>query len=323
MIELCENRSAAELTSSLIAKGREPHSIMICGEKGLGKKLIAKLIAQQLLCENGTGTPCGVCRACRMIEDGAHPDFITAPANALGNYKVDDIRALTADAQISPSEGRYKIYLIPDMDKSVQTLQQIQNTLLKLIEEPPESVVVILTAKSKEIFLDTIISRTLILQAEEVEPAAAQGYLEAHGVDRAMAEEAVRRHGGNIGRCLDYCGDEKLRAAAEYAENAALAIAQRSEYGLLKALAECELKKEALSAVMVYLQRIMRDACRMRAGAPAPRVFSQKVCGALSESFTTARLADIYDTTGEFLRRIAGNGLLSAIPAAYTASIFA
>ena len=114
MIELCENRSAADLTSSLIAKGREPHSIMICGEKGLGKKLIAKLIAQQLLCENGTGTPCGVCRACRMIEDGAHPDFITAPANALGNYKVDDIRALTADAQISPSEGRYKIYLIPD-----------------------------------------------------------------------------------------------------------------------------------------------------------------------------------------------------------------
>ena len=53
----------------------------------------------------------------------------------------------------------------------------------------------------------------------------------------------MRRHGGNIGRCLDYCGDEKLRAAAEYAENAALAIAQRSEYGLLKALAECELKK--------------------------------------------------------------------------------
>lgn len=321
MEKLCENRAATQLTAEMIRKGKEPHSIVICGERGLGKKTIAKTVAAQLLCERGDGEPCGVCRSCRLISSDAHPDLITAAASETGNYKVDDIRALAAEAFVSPSEGRYKVILIPDLDRSAQTLAQVQNTLLKVVEEPPDSAVIILTARSKEIFLDTIISRTLQLQAEEVSPAGAQGYLTEHGADEKIAEEAVRKCGGNIGECLKYAADEKTRKLAASAEKAAEALAAHNEYALLKAFSECGGKKDDLSAAIVFLQRAVRDACRMRVGAESPRVFSQSACRALSVAYSSARLADIYDTLGDCLSRLSANCLPAVVTNALSAKL--
>ena len=82
------NSEPRRLVSEMIKKKREPHSIMIHGEKGLGKKTLARWIAAALLCERQTGEPCGICRTCRMIADGAHPDVMVAKANSNGNYRV-------------------------------------------------------------------------------------------------------------------------------------------------------------------------------------------------------------------------------------------
>lgn len=322
MIKLCENKRAADLTASMIRKGREPHSIIICGEHGLGKRTIAKVVAAQLLCEEGSGTPCGKCRSCRLIEKDAHPDFITAKPSGSGNYKTDDIRAIVSDAVISPSEGKYKIYLIPDMDRSVQTLPQLQNVLLKLIEEPPDTAVIILTARSKEVFLDTIISRTVHLQAEEVAPAAAQAWLIENGVSAELAEEAVRRCGGNIGQCLEYSQNEDLRNIAAIAERASAAIAENNEYELLTAISECEAKKDSLIKLFTFMQRIVRDSCRIRAGAEQSRIFSQKVCRSMSMSHSALRLADLYDILGDFRYRVSANCSIAMLINALPAKIF-
>jgi DNA polymerase-3 subunit delta' len=322
MIKLCGNSRTTELTASMIRKGREPHSIIICGEHGLGKRTLARVIAMQLLCESGNGEPCGKCRQCRLAESGNHPDIITVQASETGNYKADDIRAVTSDAVVSPSEGRYKIYLIPDLDRSVQTLPQVQNILLKLIEEPPESAVIILTARSKEIFLDTIISRTVHLTAEEVTPAEAQAYLEQNGTDSALAEEAVRRCGGNIGQSLEYCENEKLRELAALAEKAMQAVAERSEAKLLRAVSDCDGKRETFITLIGYMQRIARDACRMRVGAEQPRAFSQRVCRSLSENCSAVRLADIYDILGDCSKKASANCSVSIVTNALTAKLF-
>lgn len=123
---------------------------MIHGEKGLGKKTLARWIAAALLCERQTGEPCGICRTCRMIADGAHPDVMVAKANSNGNYIVDDsIRPIVAEAPVAPNEARMKVYIIPDLDLSVNTVIQVQNILLKVIEEPPEHTAIILTARGK------------------------------------------------------------------------------------------------------------------------------------------------------------------------------
>lgn len=321
MIELVGNQEAIGLTERMIAKGKEPHSVMICGEGGLGKKTLAQYLAAQLLCDEGKGKPCGKCRNCRLVEKNQHPDFITVQSTETGNYKVEEIRKIVSDAYVSPNEARYKIYLIPDVDRSVQTSLQLQNILLKTIEEPPASTIVILTARSKEIFLDTIISRTIHLYAQEVSHADAQAYLIEHGVEMRLAEEAVRRVGGNIGRALHYADSEEERSVADLAVRTCSAIAAHNEYELLLAMSQCEGKKNTFITLTEYMQRVVRDAARMRVKAAVKFAYSQEVCSALSSAFTARRLADMYDVLGEYSRRAAANCLVSNLQNGITAEL--
>ena len=321
MNQICENTAALELVSTLIEKEREPHSIIITGEKGLGKKTLAKAVAAQLLCEKGNGASCGKCRQCRLIESGAHPDLLIAEASETGNYKVEHIRSLISNAYSSPTEGKFTVILIPDLDRSVQTLKQIQNILLKLIEEPPDSAIIILTMRSKELFLDTIISRAIHLQVEEVSFANTLAYLTQNGFDPQLSEEAARRCGGNIGRCLDYCENEKTRLLAEAALNAANALASFNEYQLLKELSSIDGKKDSFIETLFYFKRIVRDSCRIRAGAVCTQPFSQRVCSALAADFSETALAEIYDTLSDFSSRASANCLISTLTNALTARL--
>ena len=322
MIELIGNERATGLTARMISKGREPHSVIICGEKGLGKRTMARYLAAQLLCESGTGKPCGSCRHCRLVEKGEHPDVITAVSSETGNYKVDDVRAIVSDAYVSPSEGRCKVYIIPDIDRSPQTSVQIQNILLKTIEEPPDSAVIILTARSKEIFLETIISRTVHLNAAEVTPAEAMAYLISHGRDRQLAEEAVRRCGGNIGRALHYSEDEDERALAEIALEGCRALAAGSEYDLLKAVSRCEGKKAAFLTMTGYMIRIIGDAVKMKAdNKPGEFIYSREVCLALSRAFHIRRLADAYDALIDHAGKASANCLVPNLQNSLTAAL--
>lgn len=315
-----ENESNISLLKNLIEKKREPHSIVICGESGLGKKTLAKYIASLLLCENGCD--CGECRACRLIADNAHPDIITVEASATGNYTADSIREVTSDAYTLPSEGKYKIYLIPDLDRSVQTLTQIQNIMLKLIEEPPDSAVIILTARSKEIFLDTIISRTLILQAQEVSHASAQAFLSEKGIEQGLSEDAFLKCGGNLGGCLDYCENEQTRRLADCAGRLLEALANRDEYHFLCTLSAASLKKDEFMKLLAFMQRAVRDAARIKAKADTPFAFSAGLCRRLSDSFPARELVRVYDRLGEFSGKARGNCVISVLNNALAAALF-
>lgn len=307
------NEASLELIERLISRGREPHSVMICGERGSGKKTLSRELAARLLCERQDGKSCGVCRHCRLIADGAHPDLVTAAASETGNYKIDDIRAMVSEAYISPSEGRYRIFLIPDLDLSPQTLQQIQNVMLKVIEEPPDSAVIILTARTRELFLDTIISRTLQLTTEEVSAMEAMAELERRGCDPQNSEQAVRRCGGNIGRCLDYCSDEKMRETAELAADICRDIAASDEYRLLLDINRLSGKKQGFISLMEFAERLTSDAVRVRAGLESPYLYSQEVCRAMALRYSERRLTDIYDIFVECASRANANCLISTL----------
>ncbi len=313
MSELLENKTSIELTARMIRMGHEPHSVIICGERGLGKKTLARHLAKQLLCERGDGVPCNSCRSCRLIDKGVHPDVITAQPSDTGNYRVEDIREIASSAYIAPNESKYKVYIIPDLDASVQTLDKIQNIMLKLIEEPPDSAVIILTARSKEIFLETIISRTLLLEAEPVGFASAQAYLIDKGYDKAIAEEAVRRNGANIGKCLEYAENDELRSIADAALEASAAIASSDEYTLMRVLSVGDYKKDEFITLLSFMQRITRDATRLKAGASTPHPYSSRVCTELGQAYSQRRLVDIYNVLGEHINRAAGNCLVSAL----------
>jgi DNA polymerase-3 subunit delta' len=307
------NKQTVELTAQMIRKNREPHSIVIHGEKGLGKKTLAKYIAAQLMCERHDGTPCGVCKSCRMLANNAHPDFIVAQSGEKGNYYVDDIREkIVSDAVVMPNEGDMKVYVIPDFDLSVNTSVQIQNILLKLIEEPPDHAAIILTARSREVFLPTIISRVISLGMVSVTEAESAEFLHSRfpeKPEREIADE-VYAGGGNIGRCADYAERGPFFAGASLARTIAAAAVNLSEYEILRAFTSADGKKALLREGLYLFSEIVRDACVLRLeGKNDKHTVScdRQSAARLSDRLSVESAVKLYDLLCEYIRRIDAN----------------
>lgn len=318
------NKTLLEQTAQMVRTGREPHSIILHGEKGLGKKAVAKYIAAQLMCEERSGVPCGHCRACTLIEKNAHPDLIFAVPNERGNYPVDEIRDnILADAPVAPNEGDIKVYVIPDFDLSVQTSVQVQNILLKLIEEPPDHTALILTARSRETFLSTILSRCVSLAVSPVELRESGEYLQDNYPDGSQSEirEALEAGGGNIGRCRAYMEKEQFYYSAELARSIARAYCTGSEYEFLKALAAAEGKKAALRESLYLFSELIRDACVRLTGGETVGC-DQRLASELSNRLTLSSGAELYDTVTAYVRRIDANCNLSLVCNSLCAELF-
>lgn len=307
------NKEQLELISRMIQKGREQRSIIICGEKGLGKKHLARYIAASYLCEKHEGKPCGECKSCKMAAHGTHPDIITVESNANGNYIIDEsIRPIVADSAVLPNESKYKVYIIPDLDRSVNTAVAAQNILLKLIEEPPEHVVVIMTARSKEIFLQTIISRTLCLAVTATTEQESSDYLHAAFPDRPEEDitAALAAGRGNIGRCTEYLDGtgfaESVAAARELCDAALTA----NGYNILRALHKVDSKKQLARECVELFGEIVRDACLCRVGETDEKLsVSCYAQGALrlSTLLSAAECTKLYDTVCDCAARIDAN----------------
>ena len=304
---LAGNEHIKSLIRTMIQKGREPHSLIITGEHGQGRKTAARYIAAALLCEGGTGVPCGSCRTCRMISDGLHPDFMTLKANENGNYPVDEIREVVSDAVIAPNEGRLKVYLIPDFDKSKITGEQVQNILLKLIEEPPDHVVMILTADSREAFLQTILSRTVCMNVSPCTKEECAAYIGSLGkYEYAQIAAATDALGGNIGSCLEYLEKGSIYFAVESAREIASALLAGDEYEILKALTACDSKKGLLRMTLVQLCLIARDSAVSSLGIGYIGC-SRHAADELSGKYGRARCERLYRTLSEYISRLDRN----------------
>ena len=308
MMKLYSNEGNKELISLLLTKGREPHSVVITGEKGSGRRTLAKYLASALMCETGSGTPCGSCKSCRMLEDNNHPDYIVAAANENGNYRLDDIRALVTDSVIKPSEGSFKVYVIPDFDRSVNTAVAVQNVLLKFVEEPPPHCVVIMTSATKEIFLPTILSRVITLTTQRCTKQEAEEFLTLHGgFGQDDIIRAVNCCGGNLGQCLSFLESRELPAAYECAKEACVAILKRDEYALLKAFFSCDGQKAVLRQALVFLAEIMRSACLMSLGTAPEDCCWESGAKQLSRSLGSARAQSLYEAVTDGIGRLDAN----------------
>ena len=138
-----------------IKRDRVASAFIFSGPRGVGKTTTARLLAKALNCEKGpTTTPCNECSACKEIAQGRSIDVLEI--DGASNRGIDEVRSLRESTRYTPSNLRYKIYIIDEVHRLTT---EAFNALLKTLEEPPPHVIFIFATTEANKVPSTILSR--------------------------------------------------------------------------------------------------------------------------------------------------------------------
>ena len=193
--EISVSEEVLNRLSLLLQGGRFPHALILEGGAGQEKTEAALFLARAAVC-TGENKPCGHCPGCRKALASSHPDIYVAGGGAAArSFHVEAIRFIRSDAYIKPNEAPRKVYVLLE----AQTMsEQAQNALLKILEEPPENVLFLLTVPSASALLATVRSRSQLLTLAAPQQTHADDALVNAVVDGLCAPgdcERVLRHG--------------------------------------------------------------------------------------------------------------------------------
>jgi DNA polymerase-3 subunit delta' len=194
---------AVDLLADHVAHGRERHAYLLTGPQGVGKRTLALRFAQSLNCFNSKepGKPCRVCSSCKKMETMQHPDLTVVEAEQQGGVlRIDQVREMQHNLSLAPYEAKYRIALLLRFEEANQNTA---NALLKTLEEPPQQVVVILTASSAENLLPTIVSRCEVIRLRSLSiDETSKGLQQTRGIPAEPADRLAHISGGRPGYAI-------------------------------------------------------------------------------------------------------------------------
>ncbi len=246
-----------------VKTGKTSHAYLFTGSRGTGKTSCAKILAKAVNCINShDGNPCNECEICKGIDSGAILDIIEI--DAASNNGVDNIRDLREEANFTPANAKFRVYIIDEVHMlSIGAF----NALLKTLEEPPAHVIFILATTEVHKLPSTILSRCQRFDFKRIPPEAIAGRLKEVAVkenlqlsdDGAMliariADGAMRDALSLLDRCSSH---EGLIDSAAVASSAGLA---GREY--IFELCDCIIEKDAAKALEV-VNKLYNDSCDM------------------------------------------------------------
>src|ERR1700690_3952670 len=165
--EMVGQEHVLQALRNALDSGKVHHAFLFTGTRGVGKTTVARILAKSLNCETAgvSSNPCGICAACREIDEGRFVDLLEV--DAASRTKVDDTRELLDNVQYAPTRGRYKVYLI---DEVHMLSNSSFNALLKTLEEPPPHVKFLLATTDPQKLPATILSRCLQFSLKNMTP---------------------------------------------------------------------------------------------------------------------------------------------------------
>jgi len=240
---------------------RLPQVLLVTGPAGVGKQRLALWLGQLLLCEHAGAEPCGTCRSCAQVLGLTHADlhwFVPVPTpkgdhdkqveeatglleavmaerrknplwtrpDGMSSHGVASARVLQRQASLTSVEGGWRVFIIGNAERLVAQAgsEAAANTLLKLLEEPPQRSLFVLTTAEPGLVLPTIRSRAMPVRLGRLADADVRGFLA--GARPELATDAVvARANGSIGAAI---GGGDLTTQAASAADAFLDTLSRS-----------------------------------------------------------------------------------------------
>lgn len=235
-----------------------PHALLFTGGDG---PAAAEFAAAAMECTADHGRPCGVCRACRKVLSGIHPDVITVQDPEHKLLSAETVRNVRSDAYIRPNEGERKVYVFPDC---ALLTEADQNILLKTVEEGPPSAAFLFCAGSAAAVLPTLRSRCVECKLHPEETEETPPSPRAEAFLRALAKG---KRGETAAACVrlereKLTGDDLEAFCAESRELLIRALKARygaPEAGELPLLLAKTLTNDRLTRTIELLETLRRD----------------------------------------------------------------
>jgi len=299
------NAETVHRLRDMLARDHFPHAVVFSGGHGSGKYTLALMLAQALNCLTPTetgGLPdfCGVCANCKRIAQAAdldarfaegvearenlretdkketrlfvqtHPDVLVIPPDPPQMMiKVDQVRRVIETIYYRPSEGRERVYIFTDS----AFMKEAANSLLKVLEEPPEFATIFLLTENPGELLPTIRSRSMViplgaLPAEEIERYLAEHRPEWKAPQRALV---ARLSEGAVGRArgFDVAAYVAARDHAMAILNSALRGGEHSDlFKVTESYRPGAEGREKTENLIRTLYSLLRDLAFVQSGAP-------------------------------------------------------
>ena len=299
------NAETVQRLRDMLARDHFPHAVVLAGGQGSGKYTLALMLAQVLNCLNPITTDglpdfCGKCANCTRIAQAGdlearfaeavearenlretdkketrlfvqtHPDVLIIPPDPPQMMiKVDQVRRVIETIYYRPAEGRERVYIFTDS----AFMKEAANSLLKVLEEPPEFATIFLLTENPGELLPTIRSRSMVVQLGTLPAEEIERYLAQHRPEWKPAQRALvaRLSEGAVGRArgFDLEGYTAARQSALAILNSALRGGEHSElFKITESYQPGAEGREKTEQLIRTLYSLLRDLMFIDSGAP-------------------------------------------------------
>ncbi len=290
--DLVGQEAIAQALQGAITAKRVAHAYLFTGARGVGKTTSARILAKALNCKTGpTCNPCDKCDSCESVATGDDVDVLEI--DGASNRGIDEVRELRQNANLRPTRGRYKIYII---DEVHMLTREAFNALLKTLEEPPEHVKFIFATTDPQKIPVTILSRCQRFDFGTIHPERIQKRLaeiaasEGIAVDGEVLELVTRRAAGSMRDALSLMdqllafGGERLTAeqvhrllgtaGEDRLVELATSLMERNAGAAIQSMDQAEAHGVQLGELIDQLIEYFRDLMVVKSAGPEARLVS-------------------------------------------------
>jgi DNA polymerase-3 subunit delta' len=185
---------ALALLQKALVSTRLGHAYLFYGPSGVGKKLTAMQFAKALACQDAVADACDRCTSCHTITTGNHPDVIVINPEGM-SIRIEHMRAVQRQLGYKPYTSPRTVVIIDGCERFTSPAA---NALLKTLEEPPATVLLLLLTSQKDALPLTILSRCQQIPFRPLAPPHIRAILVQQGVDQTSAELAATLAEGRL-----------------------------------------------------------------------------------------------------------------------------